>query len=107
VRVVLEGYTPITPARWLRTVTVEANEPLVRLDTRSENIGARAFDFIWGVHPALRLDDAVTTGLARTLDPGQTFHASVRGVVYGGVEGVSHLGPDGSVVAGDSALRRT
>jgi hypothetical protein len=49
-----------------------------------------------------RLDDAVTTGLARTLDPGQTFQASVRGIIYGGVEGVSHLGPDGSVVASDS-----
>jgi hypothetical protein len=225
-RVVLEGYTPITPARWLRTVTVEADEPIVRLDTRIENVGARAFDFSWGVHPALavgpgfrvdvparvgrvddadggplgtvgerfgypllraggqgeldvrrvlpartgsyalyileelrdgwvaatdvasrrgfglvfdrevhravwqwtsyggfrgwyhvivepwtagvqRLDEAVAAGQARTLEPGQAFGASFLGIVYGGVEGVSRLGPDGSVAAGDSDLRTT
>jgi galactose mutarotase-like enzyme len=50
---VLDGRTPITPARWTRTLTVRAGEPLLHLRTRIENVGHRPFAFSWGSHPAL------------------------------------------------------
>lgn len=50
---VLDGHTPITPARWTRTLTLRAGEPLLRLHTRIENVGRRSFAFSWGSHPAL------------------------------------------------------
>jgi galactose mutarotase-like enzyme len=50
---VLDGHTPITPARWTRTLTLRAGEPLLRLRTRIENVGHRPFAFSWGSHPAL------------------------------------------------------
>ena len=55
----------------------------------------------WAAGLSLDLDQPAGVR-PRTLDPGQAFHASVRGIIYGGVEAVSHLGPDGSVVASDS-----
>jgi hypothetical protein len=65
---VLEGETPITPARWTRTVTVEGDAPVVALDTRIENTGYLPFDFNWGSHAALavrpgfRVDVPATKG---------------------------------------------
>jgi galactose mutarotase-like enzyme len=50
---VLDGHTPITPARWTRTLTLRAGEPLLHLHTRIENVGHRPFLFSWGSHPAL------------------------------------------------------
>lgn len=64
----LDGQTPITPARWTRTVTLRAGEPLLHLRTRIENVGHRPFAFAWGSHPALsigtgmRLDVPATEG---------------------------------------------
>lgn len=49
----LDGQTPITPARWTRTLTLRSGEPLLRLRTRIENVGHRPFSFSWGSHPAL------------------------------------------------------
>jgi hypothetical protein len=51
--VVLDGRTPITPARWTRTITLEGDDPVVELHTRIENVGYLPFDFNWGSHPAL------------------------------------------------------
>ena len=53
--VVLEGCTPITPARWTRTISLRAGEPLLHLRTRVENVGHRPFDFTWGSHPSLAI----------------------------------------------------
>ena len=72
--VVLDGCTPITPARWTRTIRLRAGEPLLRLETRIENIGFRPFSFAWGSHPALavhegmRIDVPAVTG--RVTDAG-------------------------------------
>jgi galactose mutarotase-like enzyme len=52
----LTGCTPITPARWTRTLTLRAGEPLLRLDTHIENVGHRPFSFAWGSHPALAIE---------------------------------------------------
>lgn len=51
--IVLEGQTPITPARWIRTLTLRAGEPLLHLRTRIEHTGYKPFAFCWGSHPAL------------------------------------------------------
>ncbi|MBO0704779.1 MAG: DUF5107 domain-containing protein [Candidatus Dormibacteraeota bacterium] len=67
VRVILDGQTPITPARWTRTITIQRDEPVVQLDTRIENVGHLPFDFNWGSHasatvaPGFRIDVPATT----------------------------------------------
>jgi hypothetical protein len=57
--VVLEGCTPITPARWTRTLCLRAGEPLLHLHTRIENIGHKPFSFSWGSHPALAVREGM------------------------------------------------
>lgn len=57
--VVLDGQTPITPARWTRTLTLRAGEPLLHLRTRIENVGFRPFAFSWGSHPALAVHEGM------------------------------------------------
>ncbi len=66
-RIVLEGQTPITPAKWTRTISVHGDDPLVHLETRIENVGHLPFDFNWGSHaaidvaPGYRVDVPATT----------------------------------------------
>lgn len=59
VSVVLAGQTPITPARWTRTLSLRAGEPLMRLETRIENVGYLPFSFLWGSHPALAVHEGM------------------------------------------------
>jgi galactose mutarotase-like enzyme len=56
---VLDGHTPITPARWTRTITLRAGEPVLRLHTRIENVGHKPFSFSWGSHPALAVHEGM------------------------------------------------
>jgi hypothetical protein len=51
--VAFDGHTPITPARWTRTLRLSAGEPVLRLTTRIENVGHQPFAFCWGSHPSL------------------------------------------------------
>lgn len=53
VAVAFSGHTPITPARWTRTLRLEGDDPLLVLETEIENVGHRPLSFIWGSHPAL------------------------------------------------------
>lgn len=55
-RIVLDGYTPITTARWTRVITLREDEPILGLRTRIENVGDQSFDFNWGSHCALAVD---------------------------------------------------
>lgn len=55
--VVFDGLTPITTARWTRTLRLAAGEPVLRLDTRIENVGHRPFSFCWGSHPSLAVSE--------------------------------------------------
>jgi hypothetical protein len=55
-RVVLEGQTPITPARWTRVIELHGDDPILTLRTSIENVGYLPFDFNWGSHPALSVD---------------------------------------------------
>ena len=57
--VVLDGYTPITPARWTRTLRLSEDEPVLRLHTRIENVGHVPLSFCWGSHPALAVHDGI------------------------------------------------
>jgi hypothetical protein len=225
-RLALEGLTPITPARWVRFIELEGDEPILTLRTSIENIGYLPFDFNWGSHPSLSVDpgfridvpassgrvddaggrvlgevgdtysypilradsgnpldvrrvlppeagayalhileglqdgwvaatdtrrkrgfgvvfdhhthravwqwmvyggfrgwyhvilepwvagppaleDAVSRGEARTLAPGEVFEATMRGILYSGVAGVSHLAEDGSVRGAKSLEERS
>lgn len=55
VEVVLSQSTPITPARWTRTLSLEAGSPVLDVAYTLENVGSAAFDFNWGLHPALEI----------------------------------------------------
>jgi hypothetical protein len=55
--------TPITPARWERTLVLEAGSPAIRLGYRIANTGFRRFDFNWGIHPV------------QAISPGHRFDA--------------------------------
>jgi galactose mutarotase-like enzyme len=46
------GYGTIAPARFERTVTLRADEPVVRMHYRIENLDVRPLPFTWGIHPA-------------------------------------------------------
>jgi hypothetical protein len=52
----------------------------------------------WTGYPS-PLDEAVAARQARSLEPGERVSAEVTGVLYGGVESVSDLKPDGTVTA--------
>jgi hypothetical protein len=52
----------------------------------------------WTGYPS-PLAEAVAAGRARTLGPGEALQTELTAVVYGGVESVSGLAPDGSVTA--------
>lgn len=56
VRVRLEGQTPITPARWSKTLTLTEGSPSVRMETAVENIGTLPFNFTCGTHAAVAVD---------------------------------------------------
>jgi len=56
VAVAFEAETPITPARITRTVSLAAGEPILRVTTRLENVGALPFEFCWGSHVALAIE---------------------------------------------------
>jgi len=61
--------TPITPARWERRMSLEGDDPILRLRYRVENVGTMPFDFMFGIHPAQvvtpqhRIDLPVSEGL--------------------------------------------
>jgi hypothetical protein len=47
--------TPLTPARYTRTLTLTDDAPVLRSHVRVEHIGTRPFDFIMGTHPSLAI----------------------------------------------------
>jgi galactose mutarotase-like enzyme len=54
----LELVTPITPARWTRRLTLEGDDPVLRVEYRLENIGTMPFDYNWGIHPVAAISPA-------------------------------------------------
>jgi len=74
VEVELCAMTPITPARITRTISLAAEEPILRIQTRIENVGHLPFELCWGSHmalaiaPGMRLE--VPAAGAEVTDPG-------------------------------------
>jgi hypothetical protein len=91
--VVLAGQTPITPARWTRTLTLRAGEPLLRLATRIEHVGYRPFSYIMGSHPALavheglRLDVPATRGVVTDAGSGDLLGEQGESYIYPSLRG--------------------
>jgi hypothetical protein len=50
--------TPITPARWTRRLRLDADDPILHVSYRLENLGTMPFDFNWGLHPAAAISPA-------------------------------------------------
>ena len=50
IEIVFSILTPITTARWERRLVLEAGRSGFQLDYQIENLGARSFDFNWGLH---------------------------------------------------------
>jgi len=61
--------TPITPARFAKTIRIRAGDPTISLSYEITNIGYLPFDYNWGIHPCLavrpswRFDIPATHGL--------------------------------------------
>lgn len=84
-RVSFSALTPITPARITRTVRLAAEQPLLSVETRIENVGHLPFEFCWGSHAALavqpgtRLDvpaaygEVTDAGAGLLGGPGETY----------------------------------
>src|SRR5438034_5475889 len=51
--VALSAFGPISPVRAVKTVTLAAGSPMVRMRYELTNLGPMPLDFIWGTHPAL------------------------------------------------------
>ncbi len=51
----LSVHTPITPARYTKTLRLRPDEPVLDIDYRIEHVGTRPFDYMWGIHPALAI----------------------------------------------------
>ena len=74
VKLRLEVMTPITPARFSKTLTLESGSPTLQVEYRIEHLGGSPFDYIWGVHPSLaitlahRFDVPATQGEADERD---------------------------------------
>ncbi len=47
--------TPLTPARYTRTITLRGDAPVIESRIRVEHLGTRPFDFIMGTHPSLAI----------------------------------------------------
>jgi len=67
----LQGQLPITPLAYRKTLRLEGNA--LRLDTQVTNIGRRALDVLWKLHPALNISPGaeilVPARTARVPDP--------------------------------------
>jgi len=51
----LRGEGAVTPTRMERWITLEAGSPAVRIRYRLTNLGEHAFDYMWKLHPAIRV----------------------------------------------------
>jgi hypothetical protein len=47
--------TPITPARYTRTLTLTEDSPVLRSKIRLEHVGVLPFDYLLGTHPSLAI----------------------------------------------------
>ena len=75
--------TPITPARYTRTLTLAEDSPVLRSRIRLEHVGTLPFDYLLGTHPSL----AVT--------PNHRFDVPVRDVLVDEFGGECRLGERG------------
>jgi hypothetical protein len=58
IKVLLESYCSIYPARIAKTFTLKADFPELQVDYEIENIGAEEFSYVFGVHPSVRINPA-------------------------------------------------
>jgi len=49
--------TPITPARFKRTITLSDDDPRMVVDYSIKNTGTRSFAFQWGIHPVFDVSE--------------------------------------------------
>ncbi|MCX6619768.1 MAG: hypothetical protein NTY38_01550 [Acidobacteria bacterium] len=54
---VLSAYGPISPVRVEKTVRLSRTEPVVSLTYRIQHVGTVPFEFLWGTHPALAVNE--------------------------------------------------
>jgi len=81
----LKSYTPITPAKVEKVITLIGDQPFFDIEYRITNVGTMPFDFQFGVHPALatnvdfRFDVPATSGV---VDEGENVGFGLPGEEY-------------------------
>lgn len=103
----LDLVTPITPARWTRTLSLEGDDPVLRVSYRLENVGQMPFDYNWGLHPVAAISpqhrfDVPATHAEVDENGGGTL--GVKGDTYAwpdfnGMDVRNALGPDAGCFA--------
>ena len=84
-----EAFGTIAPARFTRRISLRADEPVVRIRYRVENLDVRSLPFTWGIHPAF----AVTP--AHRIDhPGSAMLVGVASDPTMGSVGQTYAWPD-------------
>ncbi len=71
--ITLSGMLPVNPLAYRRTMWLEPDEPVLRMETTVENCGRREAEFLWKLHPALKISPGaeiiVPAGTAIPVDP--------------------------------------
>ena len=94
------AFGTIAPARFERRLSLRAEEPILRVHYRIENLDVRPLPFTWGIHPAF----AVTP--AHRLDhPGRDMLVGVASDSSMGVAGGTYRWPDLPDVSLPSGVR--
>lgn len=87
--IVASGFGTIAPARFERRISLFADEPVVRVHYRIENLDVRPLPYTWGIHPAF----AVTPSY-RIDHPGRSMLVGVSSGPSMGVAGEEYRWPD-------------
>lgn len=89
VSIITTGFGTIAPVRFERTLTLQGDEPILRVRYRIESLDVRPLPFTWGIHPTF----AVTAD-HRIDHPGSTMLVGVSSDPSMGVQGETYSWPD-------------
>jgi galactose mutarotase-like enzyme len=83
------GFSTIAPARFERRLSLRADEPVLRVHYRIENLDVRPLPFTWGIHPAFAVAPE-----HRIDHPGREMLVGVSSDPSMGVVGAGYRWPD-------------
>lgn len=83
------AYATVAPARITRTLSLRADEPIVRAHYRIDSLDVRPLPYVWGIHPAF-----AAAASQRIDHPGREMLVGVSSDPSMGVAGMGYTWPD-------------